>query len=204
MAKVLIVTGDGAESLEVMYPYQRLLEEGIQVDIASPTKKVLQSVVHDFEPGWETNTEKLGYRIQSHLAFSEVDPDEYDGLVIPGGRAPEYIRYNEDLKRIVRDFFRANKPVAAICHAAQVLAVADVLKDRRLTCYHLVRSEVMAAGGNYVDQEVVVDGNLVTSRAWPDHPAFAREFLRILRARIEAGKTTAAGLTTGSSPGLQS
>lgn len=192
MSKVLIVTGDGAESLEVMYPFQRLLEEGIQVDLASPTKKVLQSVVHDFEPGWETNTEKLGYRIQSNLAFSEVRPDAYEGLVIPGGRAPEYIRYNEDLQRIVQAFFRANKPVAAICHAAQVLAVAGVLKNRRMTCYHLVRSEAMAAGANYVDQEVVVDGNLVTSRAWPDHPAFMREFLRILKAKLPKGKKTGA------------
>jgi protease I len=192
MSKVLIVTGDGAESLEVMYPFQRLLEEGIQVDLASPTKKVLQSVVHDFEPGWETNTEKLGYRIQSNLAFSEVRPDAYEGLVIPGGRAPEYIRYNEDLQRIVQAFFRANKPVAAICHAAQVLAVAGVLKNRRMTCYHLVRSEAMAAGANYVDQEVVVDGNLVTSRAWPDHPAFMREFLRILKAKSQKGKKSGA------------
>jgi deglycase len=191
MNKVLIVTGDGAESLEVMYPYQRLLEEGYQVDIASPTKKVLQSVVHDFEPGWETNTEKLGYRIQSHLAFPEVRPEDYDALVIPGGRAPEYIRYDEDLQRIVKAFFRANKPVAAICHAAQVLAVAGVLKNRHVTCYHLVRSEAIAAGGDYVDQEVVVDGNLVTSRAWPDHPAFAREFLRILKERKLQGKSSA-------------
>jgi protease I len=187
MSKVLIVTGDGAESLEVMYPYQRLLEEGFQVDIASPSKKVLQSVVHDFEPGWETNTEKLGYRIQSNLAFSEVHPDDYEGLVIPGGRAPEYIRYDEALQRIVQAFFLANKPVAAICHAAQVLAVAGVLKNRHMTCYHLVRSEAIAAGGNYVDQEVVVDGNLVTSRAWPDHPAFMREFLRILKPRLRKG-----------------
>ena len=196
MSKVLIVTGDGAESLEVMYPYQRLLEEGFQVDIASPSKKVLQSVVHDFEPGWETNTEKLGYRIQSNLAFSEVHPDDYEGLVIPGGRAPEYIRYDEALQRIVQAFFLANKPVAAICHAAQVLAVAGVLKNRHMTCYHLVRSEAIAAGGNYVDQEVVVDGNLVTSRAWPDHPAFMREFLRILKPRLEKGAKSGAGRGT--------
>jgi protease I len=192
MSKILIVTGDGVESLEIMYPYQRLLEEGFQVDIASPTKKVLHSVVHDFEPGWETNTEKLGYGIQSNLAFADVRPDDYDGLVIPGGRAPEYIRYDEALQRIVQAFFKANKPVAAICHAAQVLAVAGVLKNRHMTCYHLVRSEAIAAGGSYVDQEVVVDGNLVTSRAWPDHPAFMREFFRILRASAQKGAKSGA------------
>lgn len=182
MKRILLVTGDGAEALEVMYPYQRLLEEGYQVDIAAPTKKVLHSVVHDFEPDWETNTEKLGYRIQPHVAFADVNPEQYNALVIPGGRAPEYIRYNENLQRIVRAFFEAKKPVAAICHAGQILAVAGVIKGRTLTAYHLIRSEVTAAGANYVDREVVVDGNLVTSRAWPDHPAFMREFVKLLRS----------------------
>jgi protease I len=182
MAKILLVTGDGAEGLEVMYPYQRLTEEGYQVDIAAPSKKVLHSVVHDFEPDWETNTEKLGYRIQPHLSFAEVKPEEYAALVIPGGRAPEYIRYNEALQRIVKAFFSARKPVAAICHAGQILATTGVIKGRTLTAYHLVRSEVIAAGANYVDKEVVVDEHLVTSRAWPDHPAFMREFVKLLRA----------------------
>jgi len=182
MSKVLLVTGDGAESLEVMYPYQRLLEEGYQVDIAAPTRKTLHSVVHDFEPDWETNTEKLGYRIQPHLTFAEVKPDDYAGLVIPGGRAPEYIRYDQGLQRVVKAFFAANKPVAAICHAGQILATAQLLKGRTMTAYHLVRSEITAAGANYVDQEVVVDGELVTSRAWPDHPAFMREFVKLLKS----------------------
>lgn len=181
MSRVLLVTGDGAESLEVMYPYQRLLEEGYQVDIAAPTKKILHSVVHDFEPDWETNTEKLGYRIQPHTTFAQAKPEDYVGLVIPGGRAPEYIRYDQDLQRIVKAFFLANKPVAAICHAGQILATAQLVKGRRMTAYHLVRSEIIAAGADYVDQEVVVDGSLVTSRAWPDHPAFLREFVKLLK-----------------------
>lgn len=180
MDRILLVTGDGAEGLEVMYPYQRLTEEGYKVDIAAPTKKVIHSVVHDFEPDWETNTEKLGYRIQPDISFADVKSDEYVGLVIPGGRAPEYIRYNEALLRIVRAFFSAGKPVAAICHAGQILATAGVAKGRTLTAYHLVRSEIIAAGASYLDREVVVDGNLVTSRAWPDHPAFMREFVKVL------------------------
>jgi protease I len=191
MAKILLVTGDGAESLEVMYPYQRLTEEGYQVDIAAPSKKTLHTVVHDFEPGWETNTEKLGYQIQPHIAFAEVKPGDYVGLVIPGGRAPEHIRYNEDLQRIVKAFFLAKKPVAAICHAGQILATAGVAKGRTLTVYHLVRSEVIAAGANYVDQEVVVDGHLVTSRAWPDHPAFMREFVKLLKSAERESPTRA-------------
>ena len=182
MSKILLVTGDGAESLEVMYPYQRLLEEGYQVDIAAPSKKTLHSVVHDFEPDWETNTEKLGYRIQPHITFAQVKPEDYVGLVIPGGRAPEYIRYDQDLQKIVRAFFAASKPVAAICHAGQILATAQLVKGRTMTAYHLVRSEIMAAGANYVDREVVVDGELVTSRAWPDHPAFMREFIKLLKS----------------------
>jgi protease I len=189
MAKILLVTGDGAESLEVMYPYQRLTEEGYHVDIAAPSKKVLHLVVHDFEPDWETNTEKLGYRLQPHLTFAEVKPEEYAGLVIPGGRAPEYIRYDPHLQKIVQAFFAAKKPVAALCHAGQILAAAQLAKGRTMTCYHLIRSEVMAAGANYVDQEVVVDGQLVTARAWPDHPAFMREFMKLLRSA--AGKSSA-------------
>lgn len=182
MSKILLVTGDGAESLEVMYPYQRLLEEGYQVDIAAPSKKTLHSVVHDFEPDWETNTEKLGYRIQPHITFAQAKPEDYAGLVIPGGRAPEYIRYDQDLQKIVKAFFATSKPVAAICHAGQILATAQLVKGRTMTAYHLVRSEIMAAGANYVDREVVVDGELVTSRAWPDHPAFMREFIKLLKS----------------------
>ena len=143
--------------------------------------KTLHVVVHDFEPDWETITEKPGYQIKPHITFAEVKPEEYVGLVIPGGRAPEYIRYDQDLQRIVKSFFAAKKPVAALCHAGQILATAQVAKGRTMTCFHLIRSEVMSAGGNYVDQEVVVDDNLVTSRAWPDHPAFMREFMKLLK-----------------------
>ena len=182
MAKILIVTGDGAESLEVMYPYQRLREEGFEVDIASPTKKVIQAVVHDFEPGFDTYTEKLGYRIPADLAFKEVNPQDYDGLVIPGGRAPEWIRNDEKLPSIVKHFFDAGKPVAAICHAALVLSAYGLVSGKTLTAYPALRADVENAGGKFVDEEVVVDGNLVTSRAWPDHPGFMREFIKLLKA----------------------
>jgi deglycase len=192
MARILLVTGDGAEALEVMYPYQRLTEEGYEVDIASPSKKTLHTVVHDFEPGWETNTEKLGYQIQPHLTFAQVNPDDYVALVIPGGRAPEYIRYDQDLQKIVKAFFNENKPVAALCHAGQILATAQLCKGRTMTSYHLIRSEIIAAGANYVDQEVVVDDRLVTARAWPDHPAFMREFVKLLRSAEQGRARTQA------------
>ncbi|MBI1849642.1 MAG: DJ-1/PfpI family protein [Planctomycetes bacterium] len=178
---ILIVTGDAAEALEVMYPLQRLREEGFAVTLAAPTKKVLQSVVHDFEPGFDTYTEKLGYRIPADVAFADVDPARFDALVIPGGRAPEWIRNDKNLARIVRHFFDEGKPVAAICHAALILAAVGVVRGRTMTAYPAIRPEVESAGATFKDVEVVVDRNLVTSRAWPDHPAFLREFLKLVR-----------------------
>src|SRR3954463_59114 len=135
MSKVLILTGDAAESLEVMYPYQRLLEEGYEVDIAAPSKKTLQFVVHDFVDGYDTYTEKPGYTWPADVAFADVDPADYVALVIPGGRAPEYIRNNPDYQRIVRHFFDADLPVAQLCHAPLVLSAAGVLKGRRTAAY---------------------------------------------------------------------
>ncbi len=179
--KVLILAGDAVEALEIFYPYYRLLEEGFDVEVAGP-KKPLFTVVHDFEPGWTTYSEKLGYRFQwVAKKFSEVNPEEYDGLVIPGGRAPEYIRLEPDVSRIVKHFFETNKPVAAICHGVQLLTHLGLVKDRKLTSYIAVKPDVEAAGGHYIDEEVVVDGNLVTSRAWPDLPAFMKKFLELLK-----------------------
>jgi len=169
--KILIVAGDAAEALEVMYPYQRLLEEGFEVKIAAP-----------FEPGFDTYTEKLGYRIQTDLDFEEVKPDLYDGLVIPGGRAPEYIRNNKNLQKIVKYFFDAGKPVAGICHASLILTAMGLVKGKTLTAYPALRSDIENAGGKFIDKEVVVDDNLVTSRAWPDHPAFMREFIKLIKS----------------------
>ncbi|MET1124131.1 MAG: DJ-1/PfpI family protein [Archaeoglobaceae archaeon] len=182
MKRVLIVAGDAVEALEIFYPYFRLREEGFEVHVAAPTKKELRTVVHDFEEGWETYTEKPGYIFRwVNKSFSEVNPEEYDGLVIPGGRAPEYIRLSPELEKIVRHFFEANKPVAAICHGPQVLAAYGLLKDRKATCYVAVKPDVESCG-SYEDAEVVVDGNLVTSRAWPDLPAMMREFIRLLKS----------------------
>jgi protease I len=135
--KVLIVTGDAAESLEVLYPYQRLKEEGYEIHIAAPTKKKLRFVVHDFEPGYETYTEKPSYSWEAHLALADVDPSDYVALVILGGRAPEYIRNNPDCQRIIRHFFDHEKPVAQLCHAPLVLTVVGVLAGRRTAAYRL-------------------------------------------------------------------
>ena len=186
MPKVLLLTGDAAESLEVMYPYQRLLEEGYEVDIAAPTKRKLQFVVHDFVDGFDTYTEKLGYTWDADLAFADVDPADYAALVIPGGRAPEYIRNDDDVKRIIRHFFDDSKPVAELCHAPLTLAAAGVLEGRPTAAYPALEPDVQAAGAEFVDGAGVVDGVLVSARAWPDHPEWMREFVRILRERAPA------------------
>lgn len=191
--KVLILTGDMAESLEVMYPYQRLREEGYDVRIAAPTKKKLQFVVHDFEPGCETYTEKPGYTWDADLAFADVNPPDYAAVVIPGGRAPEYIRNDANFSRIIRHFFEAQKPVAQLCHAPLALATAGVLRGRRTAAYPALESDVRMAGAEYVNSEVVVDGAMVSARAWPDHPVWMREFVKLLKrkASVEDQKAAA-------------
>jgi protease I len=191
--KILILTGDAAESLEVMYPYQRLREEGYDVQIAAPTKKKLRFVVHDFEPGFDTYTEKPGYSWDADLAFKDVNPADYVALVIPGGRAPEYIRNDADCNRIIQAFFQNEKPVAQICHAGLALAAAGVLKGRKTSAYPAIEPDVRAAGANFVNSEAVVDGAMVSARAWPDHPAWMREFIRMLKAKAPVtGKGAAA------------
>ncbi|MFF0413880.1 DJ-1/PfpI family protein [Kitasatospora sp. NPDC004745] len=182
-SKILLVTGDAAESLEVFYPYQRLREEGYQVDIAAPTKKRLQFVVHDFVEGYDTYTEKPGYTWPADLALADVDPADYVALVIPGGRAPEYLRNDPDLQRIVRHFFEGDKPVAQICHGPLITAAAGVLSGRRSAAYPALEPDVRAAGAEYVDGEAVVDGVVVSARAWPDHPAWLRAFVEVLRTK---------------------
>ncbi|WP_421617846.1 DJ-1/PfpI family protein [Brevibacillus sp. TJ4] len=179
--KVLIVTGDAVEALEIFYPYYRCLEEGIEATIASPTVKKLQTVSHDFVDDMETFVEKPAYRLQSDISFADVDPTQYDGLIIPGGRAPEYIRMHEAMPGIIRHFFEANKPIGAICHAAQVFAVVpDLVKGREITAFPNCRPDVVGCGATYIEQSLHTHGNLVSGHAWPDLPGFMREFFKLL------------------------
>lgn len=184
--RILVLGGDAAEALEILYPYFSLREEGWEVHVVAPKKGKIHTVVHDFEEGWDTYTEKPGYDWQPDKTLDEVDPSEYDGLVIPGGRLPEYIRLYPKVKRIVKHFMDEGKPVAAICHAPLVLLAAapEALKGRRMTSYIAVKPDVVNAGAEWVDAEVVVDGNLVTSRAWPDNPAWMREFKKLVRKHV--------------------
>lgn len=193
--KVLILTGDAGETLEVFYPYQRLLEEGYEVHIAAPAKKKLQFVVHDFVDGFDTYTEKLGHCWEADIAFADVDPSDYVACVIPGGRAPEYIRNDQDCQRLVQAFFNSDRPIAQLCHGPLISAAAGVLHGRITAAYPALEPDVAAAGGTFQDGDAVVDGRLVSGRAWPDHPGWMREFMRLLRqyapVDVEASKESA-------------
>jgi protease I len=188
--KILLLAGDFVEDYEVMVPFQALQMVGHTVDAVCPGKNAGQAVktaVHDFE-GDQTYTEKPGHRFTLNATFAEVRLEDYDALVIPGGRAPEYLRLDERVLTMVRHFAEKNKPIAAICHAAQVLAAAGVLKGRTCSAYPAVGPEVRAAGGRYPDIAVdaaYVDGNLVTAPAWPAHPQWLARFLDVLGTRIQ-------------------
>jgi protease I len=181
MTRVLLVAGDATESLDTWYPYHRLREEGIEVHIGAPVKKILKSVVHDFEPGWDTYVEKPGYHIPADIAFADVDPGAYDGIILSGGRAPEFLRNDPQLQEIVRHFVERKKPIAALCHGVLILAAIDAIRGCTIATYEALAPDVELAGGKLKDTEVVVDGNLVTSRTWMDLPFFMREFLKILK-----------------------
>src|SRR5215472_12232647 len=175
--KILMLVGDFVEDYEVMVPFQALLMVGHTVHAVCPGKKAGQAVrtaVHDFE-GDQTYSEKPGHNFALNATFAEVKAADYDALVIPGGRAPEYLRLNRDVLAAVRHFFEAGKPVAAICHGPQVLAAAGVLKGRKCNAYPATSPDVTLAGGTYVDvgmSDSVVDGNLISGPAWPALHAF--------------------------------
>ena len=188
--KILMLVGDYVEDYEVMVPFQALLMVGHTVHAVCPGKKSGESVrtaIHDFE-GDQTYSEKRGHNFALNTTFDDVRPEDYDALVIPGGRAPEYIRLNARVLEIVRHFAGANKPIAALCHGAQVLAAADVLKGKKCSCYPAVSPDVTRAGGTFTDvamTEALTDGNLVSGPAWPAHPAWLGQFLKVLGTRIE-------------------
>ena len=185
--RILMLVGDYVEDYEAMVPYQMLLMVGHQVDAVCPGKKAGETVataIHDFE-GEQTYSEKRGHNFRITADFDRIAAADYDALVLPGGRAPEYLRLNGAVLDLVRHFCGSGKPVAAICHGAQLLTAAGVARGRSCSAYPAVRPEIEACGGTYVEANATysnahVDGNLVTAPAWPAHPAWIREFLRIL------------------------
>jgi len=187
--KLLMLVGDFGEDYEIMVPFQALQMVGHEVHAVCPGKKsgdTVKTAIHDFE-GDQTYSEKPGHNFALNATFDEADPSDYDGLVVAGGRAPEYLRREDGVLDMVRHFFEADKPVAAICHGLQILSAADVISGRTLTAYPACGPEMEAAGANYKDvqpTEVVVDGNLVTSPAWPGHPKWLSAFLDVLGTKI--------------------
>jgi len=195
--RILLLAGDYVEDYEAMVPFQALQMVGHVVVAVCPGKKAgefVRTAIHDFE-GDQTYSEKRGHNFVLNGSFDEIKPESYHALVVPGGRAPEYLRLNPRVLEVVRHFAEAHKPIAAICHAAQLLAAAGVLEGRRVSCYPAVSPEVAAAGGTYVAvamDKACVDGNLVTAPAWPAHPAWLAALLKVLEADTRGATTEAA------------
>lgn len=180
--RILIVTGDAGESYETLYAYHRFQEAEWEPVIAAPSKRRLHLVIHDFEPGWDTYIERPGYLVESHLTFEEVAVDDYEAVLVLGGRAPEYLRNNPRLLAIIREFQAQDKWIFGICHGIQVLISAGLARDRVMTAYEHIRYEIEAGGGTYSTQQAVRHGKLVTAQTWQSHPEFYRELFRCLGA----------------------
>jgi protease I len=190
-AKILLLAGDFVEDYEIMVPFQALQMVGHTVHAVCPDKKAgdkVRTAIHDFE-GDQTYSEKPGHNFVLNATFSEIKPEDYDALVVPGGRAPEYLRLNKRVLEIVRYFDSADKPIAAICHGPQILAAARVIAGKRVNCYPACAPEVELAGATFVSLEVtdaITDGKLVTGPAWPAHPAWLAQFLEVLSNHLKA------------------
>ena len=190
MDKILIVIGDAAEAMDTLYPYYRVQEEGFESVVAAPEKRRYHLVIHEIPPGWEVTRESPSYHWNSDIAFRDVDPDGYAGLFVSGGRAPEYLRYDRHLMDIVRHFFEAGKPVASVCHGAEILAASGVVRGRRMATVAKCRFDVEICGATFVDQGCVRDGNLVSARTWHDNALYMKEFVSMLldARRLQGGK----------------
>jgi protease I len=190
--RILFIVGDFVEDYEVMVPFQMLVMIGHECHAVCPGKVAgdyVSTAIHDFE-GHQTYTEKPGHRFRLNADFDSVNPTQYDAVVLPGGRAPEYLRLNDRVLQIVKHFSDTKKPIAAICHGPQILAAAGVLSGFQCSCYPAVRYEVLSTGGNYVEPSAGFDSahtdrNLVTAPAWPAHPAWISQFAKLLGSRIE-------------------
>jgi len=183
VAKVLLVIGDAAEVLDTMYPLYRIREDGHEVVIAAPAKRTYHLVMHDRHPEWDITVESPGYKLAADVAFKDVRPEDYAGIFVTGGRAPEYLRYDQDLLRIVRHLHEQGRPIASVCHGIEIVAAAGIIKGRTVTTVAKCRFDAEGGGATYVDREVVVDGNVISARTWHDNAPFMREFMKQLNAQ---------------------
>ncbi len=191
--KILIITGDAGESFEILYALHRLTEAGYQPVIAAPAVKRMNLVMHDFEPGWDTYIERPGYLIESDLSFDDVNTADYHSLLIPGGRAPEFLRNDQRVIKIVQEFHESNKYIFAICHGVQILVTAGLVNGLKVACYEHVKFEVEACGGIYITpDEAVQDGRIVTGKTWQSHPGFYKLVFSCLEKAKEEPEPQAA------------
>ena len=185
MAKVLMPLGDATEAMDTLYPFFRLQEDGYEVVVAGPEARLYHTVLHEIPPDssipWDITQERPGYFIKAEVAFADVRSEDYVGMFVSGGRAPEYIRYDKDLLRVTSEMATAGKPIACVCHGIEILTAANVIQGKTVTTVAKCALDAEQGGANYVDQEVVLDGNLVTSRVWHDTAALMREFMRMLK-----------------------
>jgi protease I len=180
--KILIITGDAGESFEILYASHRLLEAGYEPVIAAPAVKRMNLVIHDFEPGWDTYVERKGYLVESDISFDEVQTADYRAVLCPGGRAPEYLRNDTRVIRIIKEFYDSGKYVFAICHGVQILLTAGLVENKKIACYEHVKFEVESCGGVYVTpDEAIKDGRIVTGKTWQSHPEFYRMVFNCLK-----------------------
>ena len=184
--KVLIVVGDASETLDTMYPFYRLIESGFVPVVAAPEKRKYQMVMHEVKPGWTITKEWEGYTIDAAIAFKDVRPEEYAGIMFSGGRAPEYIRYDADLVRITRYFFAANKPIASVCHGVEIPAYADCVRGRRMATVAKCRFDLEVCGGIFVDEPSVIDGNLFSGRTFHDNGHYVGPWIKALEKQRDA------------------
>jgi protease I len=185
MNQVLIIVGDATETVDTLYPYYRLQEDGFEPVVAGPEKRKYQMVMHEVKPGWTITKEWEGYTIEANIAFRDVKPEEYLGIFFSGGRAPEYLRYDEDLVRITRYFFQHNKPIGCVCHGVEIPAYAGCLKGRRMATVPKCRYDLEVCGGTFVNEPCVIDGNLVSGRYFQDHGFYVGHWIRLLKEARE-------------------
>ncbi len=186
MPKVLMPIGDATEMMDTLYPFFRLPEDDFQVVVAGPEAKLYHGVMHEIPPEsefpWDITREQASYHIQADVAFRDVKPEEFAGLFISGGRAPEYIRYDKDLLAITRHFFETNKPVAVVCHGVEIVAAAGVIQGRRMTTVRKCEFDITQNGGVYVDERCVLDGNMVSAPTWHESTPLLKQFIKMLKA----------------------
>lgn len=187
---ILMPIGDATEAVDTLYPFFRIPEDGFPVVVAGPEARLYHMVLHEVPPNpdvpWDITQETPGYHLKAEIAFRDVNPDDYAGMFVSGGRAPEYLRYDKDLMRITRAICGAGKPVAVVCHGIEIVSAAGVIKGKTVTTVAKCAMDAQQGGAKYVDKPVVIDGNIVSARTWHDNTPFMREYMKMLNASVRA------------------